>query len=156
VIRKYAPEDREAVLGVWYESARVAHPFWTPEMFDRERQAIAEQFLPHAETYVYERMGTVVGFISLLDTEVGGLFVMPRHHGEGIGRALMDQARVSRAHLELDVFEANVIGRGFYERYGFHVVGERVDKATGLRVLRLRLPAETELGTGSRDMRRQS
>lgn len=52
MIRKYAPEDKEAVLRVWQESARVAHPFWAPQMFDRERQAIAEQFLPSAETYV--------------------------------------------------------------------------------------------------------
>lgn len=54
----------------------------------------------------------------------------------------MDEARASRDHLELDVFEANVIGRAFYERYGFRVVGERVDEATGLRVLRLELRRE--------------
>lgn len=142
MIRKYAPEDKEAVLRVWQESARVAHPFWAPQMFDRERQAIAEQFLPSAETYVFERSGKVVGFISLLGTEVGGLFVTPQCHREGIGRALMDEARASRDHLELDVFEANVIGRAFYERYGFRVVGERVDEATGLRVLRLELRRE--------------
>ena len=139
MIRKYAPEDQEAVLRVWYESAQVAHPFWAPEMFDHERQAIAEQHLPRAETYVFERTGTVVGFISLLGTEVGGLFVMPRYHRQGIGRALVDVARASRDHLELDVFEANGIGRAFYERYGFQVVGERMDEATGLRTLRLEL-----------------
>jgi putative acetyltransferase len=130
---------------VWYESAQVAHPFWERQMFDREREAIAEQHLPRAETYVYERTGTVVGFISLLGTEVGGLFVTPRHHREGIGRALMDEARGTREHLELDVFEANVIGRAFYERYGFRTVGERLDEATGFRVLRLELGPFSEL-----------
>ena len=140
MIRAYSPRDRQAVLDVWRESAQLAYPFWAPEMFDRERQAIAEEFLPRAETYVFERMGTVVGFISLLGTEVGGLFVRPRHHREGIGRALLDEARASRDHLELDVFEANERGRAFYARYGFQVVGERVDGATGQRVLRLELP----------------
>jgi putative acetyltransferase len=139
VIRPYTPEDREAVLDVWYASAQVAHPFWPPERFDHERRAIAEEFLPRAETHVFERAGTVVGFISLLGAEVGGLFVTPRHHREGIGRALMDTARATREHLELDVFAANVSGRAFYERYGFRVVGERVDEATGLRVLRLHI-----------------
>ena len=139
MIREYRPEDEEAVLGVWYDSAQVAYPFWAPEMFDVERQAIAEHYLPRAETYVFERTGAVVGFISLLGTEVGGLFVRPQYHREGIGRALMDEARASRDHLELDVFEANVIGRAFYERYGFRVIGERVDEAMGLRVLRLGL-----------------
>ena len=142
MIRKYAPEDKEAVLRVWHESAQIAYPFWAPQMFDRERQAVAEQFLPSAETYVFERMGKIVGFISLLGTEIGGLFVTPRFHREGIGSALMDEARGSRDHLELDVFEANVIGRAFYEGYGFRVVGERVDDHTGLRVLRLELRRE--------------
>lgn len=142
VIRKYAPDDKDAVLRVWYDSARVAHPFWAPQMFDREREAIATLFLPRAETYVIERTGTVVGFISLMGTEVGGLFVTPQYHREGIGRALMDHAMASRDHLELDVFEANAIGRAFYERYGFRTVGDRLDEATGLRVLRLELRRE--------------
>ena len=140
MIRKYAPKDKDALLDVWYESAQVAHPFWAPEMFAHERQAIAEQFLPIAETYVYERTDKVVGFVSLMGNEVGGLFVTPRCHREGIGRALMDWARASRDHLELEVFEANLIGRAFYDRYGFGVIRERVDEATGLRVLRMRLP----------------
>ncbi len=114
-------------------------------MFERERRDIAEKFLPVAETYVFERSGAVVGFISLLGNEVGGIFVAPQHHGQGIGRALMDWACGSRGHLELDVFEANAIGRAFYAAYGFGVVGERVDESTGQRVFRLRLPAKTRV-----------
>jgi putative acetyltransferase len=121
----------------------MAYPFWSAELFERERQDVAEKFLPVAETYVFERAGSVVGFISLLGNEVGGLFVLPRYHGQGIGRALMDWARGSRDHLELEVFEDNAIGRTFYDAYGFDTVGERLDEATGLRVLRLRLPPNT-------------
>jgi putative acetyltransferase len=143
VIREYEPRDRDALLGVWAESAAVAHPFWTPAMFEQERRDIAEKFLPVAETYIFERAGEVVGFISLLGNEVGGVFVAPQYHGHGIGRALMDWARGSRDHLELDVFEANEIGRAFYAVYGFDVVGERLDEVTGQRVLRLRLPCNT-------------
>ena len=139
MIRPYAPTDREAVLAVWSESAAVAYPFWTAAMFERERRAIAEQHLPTVETWVFEQDGAVVGFISLLGPEVGGLFVTPQCQGQGIGRALVDWARRSRDHLELDVFEANVIGRAFYQRYGFEGVGEGWDPATGQKVIRLRL-----------------
>lgn len=104
-------------------------------MLEQERRAIAEKFLPVAESYVFERSGAVVGFISLLGNEVGGIFLAPQHQGQGIGRALMDVARDSRGHLELDVFETNQIGRAFYAAYGFVVVGERMDEATGQRVL---------------------
>ncbi len=81
----------------------------------------------------------MVGFIALLDNEVGGLFVTRAQQGQGIGRALMDHASASRDHLELEVFEANDIGRAFYDAYGFAVIGERLDEETGLRLLRLRL-----------------
>ena len=114
MIRPYDPKDRDAVLAVWADSAVVAHPFLTPAMFEQERRDIAEKFLPLAETYVFERGGVVVGFIALLGNEVGGIFVAPQYHGRGIGSALMDWARASRDHLELDVFEANEIGRAFY------------------------------------------
>ena len=143
MIRAYDPGDREALLAVWAASAALAYPSWTPAMFERERGDIAEKFLPVAETYVFERDGAVVGFISLLENEVGGIFVAPPCQGQGIGRALMDWARGCRDHLELDVFEANRLGRAFYAAYGFAVVGKRVDEATGQRVLRLRLPSHT-------------
>ena len=140
MIRKYDPHDLVELIGVWYDAAQIAHPFWSSEMFDRERRNISEKFLKIAETWVFEEEEEqVVGFIALLDNEVGGIFVSPRRQGRGIGRALMDHARASRDHLELDVFAANEIGRAFYDAYGLDIVGERLDEETGLRVLRLRL-----------------
>lgn len=139
MIRKYDPHDLRELLSVWYDAAKLAHPFWTAEKLDRERRDISEKFLPMAETWVFEDEEQVVGFIALLDNEVGGIFVSPRRQGRGIGRALMDHARASRDHLELEVFQANKIGRAFYDAYGFQSVGERRDEETGLGVLRLRL-----------------
>jgi len=142
MIRQYVPRDRDALLDVWAESVTIAHPFWATATVEQERRDIAETFLPVAETYVFERSGEVVGFISLLGNEVGGIFVSPRYQGQGIGRALMDWARQSRDHLELDVFELNAIGRAFYAAYGFDLVGRRRDDATGQQILRLRLPSK--------------
>ena len=139
VIREYDAGDLAELLEVWYAAAQIAHPFWTRDLFEEERKDISQKFLPIAKTWVVEREGRVVGFISLLENEVGGIFVAPTLHGQGIGRALMDHARASRDHLELEVFEANEIGRAFYDAYGFAVVGERLDEKTGLRLLRLRL-----------------
>ncbi len=140
VIRKYSPEDFSELLDVWDEAARLAHPFWTPAHFEQERRDISQEFLPTAETWVFESEGRVVGFISMLGNEVGGLFVAPGLHRKGIGRALMDHTRASREYLELDVFEANDIGRAFYDAYGFKFVGERLEEETGFRILRLQLP----------------
>lgn len=150
MIRPYDSDDRDGLLAAWAASAAVAYPFWTSARFERERKDIAEKFLPIAETHVFERDGSIVGFISLLDNEIGGIFVTPRYQRHGIGRALMDLARSSRDHLELEVFEANELGRAFYAAYGFGVVGERMDEETGQRVLRLRLSSDMREGSGER------
>jgi putative acetyltransferase len=138
VIRPYVPDDIDAVLDVWYRASQVAHAFLTEEFLALEREQIRTVYLPATRTWVCERDGAVVGFISLHDNEVGGLFVAPEHHGHGLGRALMDRAREEHAVLEVEVFEANAIGRAFYERYGFTFLHRHVHEETGQPSLRLR------------------
>lgn len=139
MMRSYTAADLDAVLDVWYRASLIAHSFLPVEFLERERHQMAEQWLPMAETTVYESDGRVVGFLSLVGNEVGGIFVDPDHQGTGIGRALMDGASGSRSFLELDVFEANPIGRRFYESYGFGLVDRHIDEDTGQPALRLRL-----------------
>jgi putative acetyltransferase len=87
---------------------------------------------------VYEKQGRVVGFISLADNEVGGIFVHPSWQRHGVGRALMDKARIVHKTLELDVFEANEQGRAFYAKYGFVPINKYGDETTGEMMIRLR------------------
>ena len=144
-IRTAHPTDTEAMLDVWYRASLIAHSFLPEQFFVRERQAIAERWLPIAETTVAESSdGRVVGFLALIGNEVGAIFVDPDEQGSGIGRMLMDAASSSRPFLELNVFEANEIGRRFYEAYGFEVVGRHVGEATGHPELRLRLDAQPD------------
>jgi putative acetyltransferase len=89
---------------------------------------------------VWEADAHVVGFISLLGNEVGAVFVDPGSQRCGIGWALMDHARALRGQLEVEVFRDNPVGRAFYVKYGFVPVLERWHEATGLLVVRLRLP----------------
>lgn len=149
-VRPYIDEDLEELLDVWYRASLIAHSFLSEEFFENERREIAEQWLPVAETMVYEIDGRVVGFLSLVGNEVGAIFVAPDSQGSGIGRALMDVARESRPFLELDVFEANSIGRRFYDAYGFELVDRHMNEAVGQPELRLRLdrPRPKEGGGG--------
>ena len=139
MIRPCADADVAELTEAWYQASLIAHSFLTEEFFAAERQQITDSWLPIAETTVYELDGRVVGFLALIDNEVGAIFVHPEHQGRGIGRALMDQARASRPFLELDVFEANPFGRRFYDAYGFQYVSEHVHEETGQAVHRLRL-----------------
>lgn len=138
IIRPYGHGDLDAVLDVWYRASLIAHAFLTEDFFEHERREIAERWLPIADTIVADVDGRVGGFLSLVGNEVGAIFVDPDQQGLGVGRALMDEAVASRPFLELDVFEANSIGRRFYDAYGFVPVDRHVNERVGQPELRLR------------------
>lgn len=139
MIRPYTDGDVDELLDVWYRASMLAHPFLSAEFLEAERGRITGRWLPIADTSIYESDGRVVGFLSLIGNVVGAIFVDPDHHGHGIGRALMDDARESHRMLELDVFEANAIGRRFYDAYGFEFVDRHMNEVAGQPELRLRL-----------------
>jgi putative acetyltransferase len=141
MIRKYQPSDCDALLRVWSEASTVAHPFLDADFLARERHNIPTVYLPAAETWVWVVDEEIAGFMSLLGNEIGALFVDPRRHRSGIGRALVEWAQTLRGELEVEVFAENVLGRAFYAGMGFAFLHERIHDQTGREVMRLRLDA---------------
>jgi putative acetyltransferase len=137
MIREYQTSDEAELLQTWEAASAVAHSFLSEAFLEQERHNIPNVYLPHAETWVWDDNGQVVAFLALIGNEVGAIFVAPQVQRRGIGQALMDFARERREQLELDVFEANAIGRAFYEKYGFEELSASVHEATGQRLLRL-------------------
>jgi putative acetyltransferase len=144
-IRKYEDTDLNDILSCWENATRLAHPFLTDNFLESERQMIPDFYLPQSDTWVAEYNGEVIGFMSLItDNEVGALFVQPDYHGKGIGWALMDKARKLRDYLEVQVFEANTIGRRFYSKYGFEPLSQYIHEETGNIMLRLKFSAKND------------
>ncbi len=139
MIRKYEDRDLEEVLDVWYQASIIAHSFLTDEFFEQERENIRNIYMPNADSWVYVDEGRVVGFISLADNEVGGIFIYPECQGRGIGQALMNKARELHRALELEVYKDNLKARRFYERYGFVAFKEYLFEDTGQLMVRMRL-----------------
>jgi len=139
MIRDYRESDLSDLLDAWYEASLIAHPFLDEAFLATERQNIPDLYLPNAETWVYEHEGQVVGFIAMIGQEVGAIFVQPRLHSQGIGRALMDYARERRDALEVQVFTKNNIGRSFYSRYGFKEAGQSTHESSGHDVILMKL-----------------
>ena len=110
----------------------------TDEFIARERINVAEIYMPNTETWVVEIDGKVEGFIALMGNEVGSIFLQPRCHSKGAGKALMDKAQELHGNLEVEVFKENSIGRKFYSKYGFELLEEKVHGPTGQQVLRLK------------------
>jgi len=118
-------------MSAWEAASALAHPFVSEDFLSSERRNIPELYLPNADTWVAVVDERVVGFIALIGHEVGGLFLDPEFHGQGIGCALMDKAQSLHGALELKVFKQNFIGRGFYEAYGFTQAEELTCEQSG-------------------------
>lgn len=141
-IRQYTEADISGVLSSWENASRIAHPFLTEEFLDNERYNIPNVYMPNADTWVAEIDKAVVGFVALIGNEVGAIFVEPDFQGSGVGKALMDKAQEIHGDLEVEVFQANAIGRQFYSSYGFEQLLEKIHEETGNTLLRLRFIAD--------------
>lgn len=119
MIRQYQTEDTNALVGIWQKANDLAHPFLPKKFVAQVAQDMRNIYLPNAKTWVMEQDGQPVGFIALVGTEIGGLFLDPALHGRGLGKAMADHAVNLHGPLIVEVFEKNTIGRSFYDRYGF-------------------------------------
>ena len=127
-IRAYDPaRDTQRLCAIWLEASRIAHPFIGEERLIEQRRLIEEVYLPESktETRVACLDGTPAGFIALLGTFIGGLFVAPDQQGHGIGRLLVEDALSRRGALSLEVYTANEAAFGFYKALGFREVSRR-------------------------------
>ena len=140
IIRPYeGSAETTALSQIWLDASLIAHSFIGEQRLIEQRALIEDQYLPNSDTWVAMVDGAPVGFISLLDTFVGGLFVAPDMQGRGIGRRLIDQAMALRGDLELDVYVHNAAALRFYRRLGFQEQSRRAMDDEGLPFENVRL-----------------
>lgn len=142
VIRPYVPEtDLKKLSRIWLDASLLAHSFIGEKRLLEQRGLIEDQYLPNAVTLVACVSGQPCGFISLLDTFVGGIFVSPDRQGLGIGRQLIGHALDLKGELELEVYTDNRQAVAFYTRLGFQEVSRRRldDEGYAFENARLRL-----------------
>lgn len=142
MIRKHTPDDAATILDIWYQASAVAHPFLDDTFVEYVKTAMRDMYIPNSETWVYEENNSILGFISMMDNEIGGLFVLPNNQGKGIGTQLVNFIQPHHDSLEVEVFDENSIGRGFYDKYGFKEINKYFHSESNQAVLRLKLDFE--------------
>ncbi|MBK1663299.1 GNAT family N-acetyltransferase [Rhodospirillum rubrum] len=124
--------DLPRLSTIWFEASLQAHAFIGEKRLREQRRLIEEIYLPKAETWVACSGGSAVGFISLLDTFIGGLFVAPDQQGRGIGKALVAHALARTGELRLEVYTANQQAVSFYTSLGFKELSRRAEDDEGM------------------------
>jgi len=137
MIRAYKDTDLDQVIDIWHKSSTIAHPFLQDAFVEKVRKAMHQVYIPKSRTWVYEREKEVIGFISMNDTEIVGLFLLPDYFGQGIGTQLVNYVMSLYEYVEVEVFENNTIGRAFYDKYGFSFLNKYYHKESAQAVLRL-------------------
>lgn len=125
-IRAYkGATDLEKLSTIWFDASRRVHGFIGEKRLLEQRTLIETQYLPNAETWVACQSESPVGFISLLDSFIGGLFVAPQSQGQGVGRALVAHALKLKDELLLEVYTENAQAVNFYKSLGFKELSKR-------------------------------
>jgi GNAT superfamily N-acetyltransferase len=148
-IRGYDPKlDLDRCMEIWRAASEAGHPFLGAAALDSDARTVREHYMPAADILVAETEGKASGFIALLGSFIGGLFVDPSQHGQGIGRALTLEARRRHPTLEVEVYEANAGARRFYAGLGFTEAGRREtdDQGRHWPLIALRLSSGVETG----------
>ncbi|WCK21653.1 GNAT family N-acetyltransferase [Agrobacterium tumefaciens] len=127
-----AAADTQILSRIWLDASQLAHPFIGTQRLREQQRLIEDTYLPLSETFVAAQAGDPVGFISLLDSFIGGLFVAPAQQGEGIGRRLIAHALDLKGELSLEVYTANEQAMRFYRSRGFLEVSRRSTDDDGL------------------------
>lgn len=138
MIRTYKEKDLNQIMDIWYRASTLAHPFLKPDFVTKVKKDMREIYMPNSKTWVYEENNHLKGFISMVENEIAGLFVLPNQHSKGIGTQLVNFVKKLHHELEVEVFVKNTIGRAFYKKYGFVQLNKFVHDETGNEILRLK------------------
>lgn len=131
MIREYKDADRNSIMKLWLNTNIQSHSFISEEYW-RSHYDMVKEMLPKAELYVYEddTSGTVEGFIGLTGDYIAGIFVRGDVQSKGIGKQLLDHAKMCKTGLSLKVYRRNERAVRFYLREQFVVDSESIDEDT--------------------------
>lgn len=136
MIRVLEEKDVDTVAKIWLETNIKAHDFIISNYWKEHYEIIKDMFL-QAEVYVYEIEKEIMGFIGLDKEYIEGIFVLDQYQKRGIGKALLNHVKAKKEHLSLNVYQKNLNAILFYQREGFCVQYEDVDKNTGEKEYRM-------------------
>ena len=130
MIRKLKDTDIDKVAKIWLDTNIKAHDFIPSQYWQNNYNMVKEMFLL-TEVYVYENAKEIHGFIGLHNEYIEGIFVSSKAQSQGIGKLLLNFIKDRKEKLRLSVYQKNTRAIHFYQREGFKIQCESLDKSTG-------------------------
>jgi putative acetyltransferase len=131
-IEPVAPSRFDEIMVVWEASVRATHHFLKEEDLQYFKPLIRNEYLYAVNLFgTYDEQGRLTGFLGTSYDKVEMLFIDPSCRGKGIGKTLLQYAVDVLGIRKVDVNEQNAQAVGFYEHYGFTVVGRSELDGTG-------------------------
>lgn len=129
--RQSSALDADRLLEIWRAAVDATHDFLASEdriALDGEVRA----YVSTADLWLgIDDGGDIAGFMGLSGSHMDALFVDPRRHGIGVGRAFVTHAFDLNGVLTCDVNEQNEKAVGFYKRVGFARTGRSATDGAG-------------------------
>lgn len=117
-----------AIIRAWGDATP-----WMVELDDIEPMAAAWVDMLETDTaWVAERDEQVVGFCVREDDNITGLYVAGDAQSHGVGKVLLDLAKVDRDWITVWVYELNERARAFYRREGLVEIEREKDEESHL------------------------
>ena len=120
-VRRAVATDAAAIAEVYLDLFHATYRFPLAHTDDEVRAWVRDGLVPAGMTWVaLDPDDEVVGMMTVAGDDLDQLYVRPDRLGTGIGRRLLETARVaSPTGLSLYTFQVNDRARRFYERNGF-------------------------------------
>lgn len=130
MIRKLRETDIDRIAEIWLDTNIKAHDF-IPAQYWQDNFNLVKNMFSQAEIYIFENGKTVQGFIGLENDYIAGIFVSDEVQSQGIGKLLLDYVKNRKETLRLNVYQKNTRAIQFYQREGFKILFENLDKDSG-------------------------
>ena len=129
MIRRFENKDLDQVMSIWLQVNMESHSFIEADYWKNNYEMVREM-IPKAEVLVSEENGQIRGFIGLIDTYIGGIFVRAAEQSKGVGTGLLHTVMKSRDNLRLNVYKKNMRAVSFYQHCGFQIKNQEIDEST--------------------------
>lgn len=130
MIRKLRETDIDRIAEIWLDTNIKAHDF-IPAQYWQDNFNLVKNMFSQAEIYIFENWKTVQGFIGLENDYIAGIFVSDEVQSQGIGKLLLNYVKNRKETLRLNVYQKNTRAIQFYQREGFKILFENLDKDSG-------------------------